>query len=68
MADIQTTFLNKIKKDELPVTIFLVNGVKLTGVIDSFDASTILLQRENSSQLVYKQAISTVMPNKQIKK
>lgn len=67
MADMQTTFLNKFKKEEQSVTIFLVNGVKLTGVIDSFDSSTILLQRDNVSQLVYKQAISTIMPSKSFK-
>lgn len=66
MADIQTTFLTKLKKEEQTVTIFLINGVKLSGVISSFDASTILLQRENQSQLIYKQAVSTVMPSKPV--
>lgn len=64
MADIQTNFLNKIKKEEQAVTIFLVNGVKLNGTITSFDNSTIVLQKDNNTQLVYKQAISTVMPAK----
>ncbi|MCT4575167.1 MAG: RNA chaperone Hfq [Alphaproteobacteria bacterium] len=64
MADIQTNFLNKIKKEEQAVTIFLVNGVKLNGTIISFDNSTIVLQKDNNTQLVYKQAISTVMPAK----
>ncbi len=66
MADIQTAFLSKLKKEEQPVTIFLINGVKLSGVIHSFDTSTVLLQRESQSQLIYKQAISTVMPSKPI--
>ena len=66
MADIQATFLTKLKKEEQSVTIFLINGVKLSGVIHSFDGSTILLKRDSQSQLVYKQAISTVMPSKPI--
>jgi host factor-I protein len=67
MADIQTTFLTKLKKDSENVTVFLINGVKLSGVISSFDSATILLQRETSTQLVYKQAISTIMPSKPFK-
>ena len=62
----QTTFLNKIKKDEQSVTIFLINGVKLSGIVTSFDNTTILLSRDNNTQLVYKQAVSTIMPSKSV--
>lgn len=67
MADkqqnIQDVFLNKIRKDKMTVTVFLVNGVKLQGVITWFDNFSILLRRESHAQLVYKHAISTIMPN-----
>lgn len=67
MADkqqnIQDVFLNKIRKDKMTVTVFLVNGVKLQGIITWFDNFSILLRRESHAQLVYKHAISTIMPN-----
>ncbi|HVU29971.1 MAG TPA: RNA chaperone Hfq [Sphingomicrobium sp.] len=59
---LQDHFLNSVRRSKLPVTIFLVKGVKLQGVITWFDAFSLLLRREGSSQLVYKHAISTVMP------
>jgi host factor-I protein len=55
-------FLNHIRKNKVPVTIFLVNGVKLQGIVTWFDNFSVLLRRDNHSQLVYKHAISTVMP------
>lgn len=60
---LQDHFLNSVRRAKLPVTIFLVKGVKLQGVITWFDAFSLLLRREGSSQLVYKHAISTVMPS-----
>ena len=67
MADrqpnLQDVFLNAVRKQKAPLTIFLVNGVKLTGVITSFDNFCVLLRREGSAQLVYKHAISTIMPS-----
>lgn len=60
--NIQDVFLNKVRKDKTPVTIFLVNGVKLQGIITWFDNFSVLLRRDAHSQLVYKHAISTVMP------
>jgi host factor-I protein len=60
---LQDHFLNSVRRAKLPVTIFLVKGVKLQGVITSFDAFSILLRREGSSQLVYKHSISTIMPS-----
>lgn len=60
--NVQDVFLNHIRKNRVPVTIFLVNGVKLQGVITWFDNFSLLLRRDAHSQLVYKHAISTVMP------
>ena len=59
---LQDVFLNHLRKGKLPVTIFLVNGVKLQGIITWFDNFCVLLKRDDHSQLVYKHAISTVMP------
>lgn len=59
---VQDVFLNKIRKDKMTVTVFLVNGVKLQGVITWFDNFSMLLKRESHVQLVYKHAISTIMP------
>ncbi|MSO69652.1 MAG: RNA chaperone Hfq [Alphaproteobacteria bacterium] len=64
--NLQDTFLNHLRKGKLPVTIFLVNGVKLQGVVTWFDNFCVLLRRDNHSQLVYKHAISTVMPGEPI--
>jgi host factor-I protein len=55
-------FLNHVRKSKTPVTIFLVNGVKLQGIITWFDNFSVLLRRDGHTQLVYKHAISTVMP------
>lgn len=67
MADrkqnLQDTFLNAVRKSKMPLTIFLVNGVKLQGVVTWFDSFCVLLRRDGSSQLVYKHAISTIMPS-----
>ena len=59
---LQDTFLNAVRKTKTPVTMFLVNGVKLQGIITWFDNFSVLLRRDGQSQLVYKHAISTVMP------
>jgi len=59
---LQDHFLNSVRRAKLPVTIFLVKGVKLQGVITWFDSFSLLLRREGASQLVYKHSISTVMP------
>ena len=61
--NLQDVFLNTIRKQKTPVTIFLVNGVKLQGIVTWFDNFSVLLRRDNHSQLVYKHAISTVMPS-----
>jgi host factor-I protein len=61
--NLQDKFLNKIRKDKMSVTVFLVNGVKLQGVITWFDNFSMLLRRDSHSQLIYKHAISTIMPS-----
>src|SRR6201991_3639536 len=61
--NLQDTFLNNVRKNKTPLTIFLVNGVKLQGVVTWFDNFCLLLRRDGHSQLVYKHAISTVMPS-----
>ncbi len=61
--NVQDVFLNHVRKNKVPVTVFLVNGVKLQGNISWFDNFSILLRRDNLSQLIYKHAISTVMPS-----
>lgn len=61
--NVQDIFLNHLRKEKAPTTIFLVNGVKLQGVITWFDNFSVLLRRDGHAQLVYKHAISTVMPN-----
>ncbi len=61
--NVQDVFLNKIRKDKMTVTVFLVNGVKLQGVITWFDNFSMLLRRDASVQLIYKHAISTIMPS-----
>jgi host factor-I protein len=60
--NVQDVFLNHIRKNKMPVTIFLVNGVKLQGIVTWFDNFSVLLRRDGHSQLVYKHAISTIMP------
>ena len=60
--NVQDVFLNHVRRSKTPVTIFLVNGVKLQGIITWFDNFSVLLRRDGQSQLIYKHAISTVMP------
>lgn len=60
--NLQDTFLNFVRKNKVPLTIFLVNGVKLQGIVTWFDNFCLLLRRDGHSQLVYKHAISTIMP------
>ncbi|GLS99044.1 hypothetical protein GCM10007897_04220 [Sphingobium jiangsuense] len=61
--NLQDIFLNHLRKSKIPVTMFLVKGVKLQGIITWFDNFSVLLRRDGQSQLVYKHAISTVMPS-----
>jgi host factor-I protein len=63
---LQDPFLNTLRKERIPVSIFLVNGIKLQGQIESFDQFVVLL-RNSVSQMVYKHAISTVVPSRAVK-
>jgi len=63
---LQDPFLNALRKERIPVSIFLVNGIKLQGQIDSFDQFVVLL-KNSVSQMVYKHAISTVVPSRNVK-
>ncbi len=65
--NLQDVFLNNVRKNKSPVTVFLVNGVKLQGIVTWFDNFCVLLRRDGHSQLVYKHAISTVMPVSPVK-
>lgn len=64
--NLQDTFLNNLRKEHTPVSIFLVNGIKLQGKVDSFDQYVIML-KNTVSQMVYKHAISTIVPGKPVK-
>ena len=64
--NLQEIFLNSIRKDHAAVTVFLVNGVKLLGIVTWFDNFSLLLKRDQHVQLVYKHAISTIMPTNPI--
>lgn len=64
--NLQEIFLNSIRKDHAAVTVFLVNGVKLQGIVTWFDNFSLLLKRDQHVQLVYKHAISTIMPTNPI--
>ena len=64
--NLQDAFLNQVRKEKNSVTVFLINGVKLQVVITWFDNFCILLRRDGQSQLVYKHAISTIMPSQNV--
>jgi len=61
--NVQDVFLNHVRKTKNSVTVFLINGVKLQGIITWFDNFSVLLRRDGHTQLIYKHAISTVMPS-----
>jgi host factor-I protein len=65
VINLQDTYLNQIRKEKVPVVIYLTNGVRLKGVIKGFDNFVILL-KENTNSLIYKHAISTIIPEKDI--
>jgi host factor-I protein len=64
--NIQDTFLNTVRKDKTPITIYLVSGVKLTGKIRSFDKYSVLLENNSQEQLIFKHAISTVVSTRAV--
>jgi host factor-I protein len=63
---LQDVFLNSARRSKVPLTVFLLKGVKLQGVITWFDAFSLLLRRDGQAQLIYKHAVSTIMPGKPI--
>ncbi|MCX9146258.1 RNA chaperone Hfq [Erythrobacter sp. WG] len=65
-GNLQDAFLNLLRRNKIPVTMFLVKGVKLQGIVTWFDNFSILLRRDGQSQLVYKHAISTIMPGQSL--
>ena len=64
--NLQDAFLNKARKDNVGITIFLVNGYQIKGQVKGFDSYTIVLESEDKQQLIYKHAISTIIPMRQI--
>jgi len=64
--NLQDIFLNKVRKESTPITIFLLNGYQLKGQVKGFDNYTIVLDCEGKQNLIYKHAISTIVPNKAI--
>lgn len=64
--NIQDTFLNQLRKDNVPVTVFLMNGFQIRGVIKAFDNFTIIIDSEGRQQMVYKHAVSTFMPQRNV--
>ncbi|MGI6050361.1 MAG: RNA chaperone Hfq [Acetivibrionales bacterium] len=64
--NLQDVFLNQVRKDHVPVTVYLTNGFQLRGLVKGFDNFTVILDSEGKQQLVYKHAISTVSPMKAV--
>ncbi len=64
--NLQDLFLNQIRKENIPVTIYLINGFQLKGLVKGFDNFTVILEFEGKQQMVYKHAISTIMPLRQV--
>ena len=64
--NLQDVFLNQARKDKIPVTIYITNGFQFKGVIKGFDGFTVILDSDGKQQLVYKHAISTIIPMKPI--
>ena len=64
---LQDTFLDHVRKHEVPVTIFLASGIKLQGYVREFDSYSLLLVRDRQAQLIYKHAVSTIMPGEPVR-
>jgi host factor-I protein len=65
-TNIQDALLNQMRKESIPVTVYLVNGFQLKGLVRGFDNFTVLLEVEGKQQMIYKHAISTMMPHKPV--
>ncbi|WAH35321.1 RNA chaperone Hfq [Alicyclobacillus dauci] len=64
--NIQDTFLNQVRKDKIPVIVYLVNGFQIRGIVRAFDNFTIVVEAEGKQQMIYKHAISTFIPMRQV--
>ncbi len=64
--NLQDPFLNTLRKEDIPVSIYLVNGIKLQGTVDAFDQFVVLLKNGNIVQMIYKHAISTIVPTQNV--
>lgn len=64
---LQDPFLNALRKERVPVSVYLINGIKLQGQVDSFDQFVVVLRNNNISQMVYKHAISTIVPGRPVR-
>lgn len=64
--NLQDVFLNRVRKNGIEITVFLVNGYQLKGIVQGFDNYTIILESEEKQQLIYKHAISTIVPNRPV--
>jgi len=65
-GNLQDVFLNQVRKENVPVTVYLVNGFQLRGTVRGFDNFTVLLDSEGKQQMIYKHAISTIMPHRPV--
>lgn len=65
-VNLQDTFLNKARREKISITVYLVNGYQIKGYVKGFDNYTIILKSEDKQQLIYKHAISTIIPSQQI--
>ncbi|WP_347860556.1 RNA chaperone Hfq [Salimicrobium sp. PL1-032A] len=65
-VNIQDTYLNQLRKEKIPVTLFLLNGFQLKGTVKAFDNFTVLVETEGKQQLIFKHAISTFAPTKNV--
>lgn len=64
--NLQDIFLNKVRKENIQITIFLVNGFQIKGIVKGFDSYTIVLEGDNKQNLIYKHAVSTIIPNQKV--
>lgn len=66
IINLQDVFLNKARRENINITIFLLNGYQIRGIVKGFDNYTIILDSDNKQQMIYKHAISTIVPNEEI--
>lgn len=64
--NLQDIFLNKVRKENIQITIFLVNGFQIKGIVKGFDSYTIVIEGDNKQNLIYKHAVSTIIPNQKV--